>query len=133
MIEIGGGWIINMSWFLGLLSGCVFESIRYSVSKGGIIALTTTMASEHGREGIRVNAIAPGYLYTPMVADKMTDEQRDLRRQASPLGTEGTGWDVAWGALYLASEEARWVTGIVLPIDGGILTTSPLSMHHHLK
>ena len=133
MIENGGGSIINMSSFLGLRSGSVFESIPYSVSKGGIIALTTTMASEHGREGIRVNAIAPGYLYTPMVADKMTDEQRELRRKASPLGTEGTAWDVAWGALYLASEEARWVTGIVLPIDGGILTTSPLSMHHHLK
>ena len=91
------------------------------------------MASEHGREGIRVNSIAPGYLYTPMVASKMTDEQRDLRRKASPLGTEGDAWDVAWGAVYLASDEARWVTGIVLPIDGGILATSPLSMHHHLK
>lgn len=133
IVEGGGGSVINMSSFLGLRSGSVFESIPYSVSKGGVIALTTTMASEHGRENVRVNALAPGYLYTPMVAGLMTDEQRELRRRAAPLGTEGTAWDVAWAALFLASDEARWITGVVLPVDAGILTTTPLSMLHHLQ
>lgn len=133
MVEGGGGSIVNMSSFLGLRSGSVFESIPYSVSKGGVIALTTTMASEHGRENVRVNALAPGYLYTPMVSSLMTEEQRDLRRLAAPIGTEGTAWDVAWAALFLASDEARWITGVVLPVDAGILTTTPLSMLHHLK
>ena len=133
MIQGGGGSIVNMSSILGLRSGSVFESVPYSVSKGGVVALTTTMASEHGRDNIRINALAPGYLYTPMVAGLMTDEQRELRRRAAPMGTEGTAWDVAWAALFLASDEARWVTGVVLPVDAGILTTTPLSMLHHLK
>ena len=132
IIESGGGSIVNMSSFLGLRSGSVFESVPYSVSKGGIIALTTTMAAEHGREGIRVNAIAPGYLYTPMVAGQLSEKQRELRRKAAPLGTEGTAWDVAWACLFLSSDEARWITGIVLPVDGGIMTTSPLTMFEHL-
>jgi len=133
MVKGGGGSIVNMSSFLGLRSGSVFESIPYSVSKGGVVALTTTMASEHGRENVRVNALAPGYLYTPMVSSLMTEEQRNLRRLAAPMGTEGTAWDVAWAALFLASDEARWITGVVLPVDAGILTTTPLSMLHHLK
>lgn len=132
MIESGGGSIVNMSSFLGLRSGSVFESVPYSVSKGGIIALTTTMAAEHGREGIRINAIAPGYLYTPMVAGQLNDKQRTLRRKAAPLGTEGTAWDVAWACLFLSSDEARWITGVVLPVDGGIMTTSSLTMFEHL-
>ena len=133
IIEGGGGTVIHMSSFLGLRSGSVFESIPYSVSKGGVVALTTTMASEHGRENVRVNALAPGYLYTPMVAGRMTDEQRELRRRAAPLGTEGTAWDVAWAALFLASDEARWITGVVLPVDGGIMATTPLSMLQYLQ
>ena len=95
-------------------------------------ALTTAMASEHGRDNIRVNAIAPGYLYTPMVAANMTEELRELRRRSAPLGTEGTAWDVGWAAIYLASDEARWVTGVTLPVDAGILATSPLAMHHRM-
>tara|TARA_Y100000758_G_C15984558_1_gene398178 strand:- start:24 stop:836 length:813 start_codon:yes stop_codon:yes gene_type:complete len=132
IIESGGGSIVNMSSFLGLRSGSIFESVPYSVSKGAIIALTTTMAAEHGREGVRVNAIAPGNIYTPMVAGQLNEKQRVLRRKAAPLGTEGTAWDVAWACLFLSSDEARWVTGAVLPVDGGLLTTSPLSMLQHL-
>ena len=54
----------------------------------------------------------------------MSDEAREIRRESTPLGTEGTAWDVAWAAVYLASDEARWVTGVVLPVDGGITITS---------
>ena len=132
MVEGGGGSIINMSSILGLRAGTSFESAPYSTSKGGVIALTTTMSSEHGRDNIRVNAIAPGLIHTPMVSS-MTDEERDLRRRAAPLGTEGTAWDVAWAALFLASDESRWVSGVVLPVDAGLIATTPLAMLHHLR
>ena len=91
------------------------------------------MARDHAPEGIRVNALAPGYLYTPMVADALTDEMRDLRRRAAPLGTEGTAWDVGWAAVFLASDEARWITGVVLPVDAGLIVTTPLAMLDQLR
>ena len=76
-----------------------------------------------GPQGIRVNAIAPGTVWTPMVED-LGPEARERRRRATPLGTEGTGWDVGWGAVYLASDESRWVTGHVLVIDAGLTVTT---------
>lgn len=102
--------------------------MSYSASKGGVIALTTAMAVQHGRGNIRVNCIAPGAIYTPMVAGEMTEEARDLRRRSNPLGTEGTAWDVAWAAVFLASDEAGWITGAVLPIDGGRTATTSISL-----
>ena len=57
----------------------------------------------------------------------MDDDLRQVRKRAAPLGTEGTAWDVAWAAVYLASDEARWVTGITLPVDAGLLATSPVT------
>jgi NAD(P)-dependent dehydrogenase (short-subunit alcohol dehydrogenase family) len=132
MIEAGGGSIVNVSSIAGLRSGSRGHNIAYSASKGGVIALTTAMAVDHGRDNIRVNAIAPGHIYTPMVSE-MTHETRDLRRRAAPLGTEGTAWDIAWAALFLASDEARWISGVVLPVDAGVLATTPLAMLHHLR
>ena len=79
-----------------------------------------SMAGDHGRDNIRVNAIAPGAVYTPLVAPFLDDQARERRREASMLGTEGTAWDVAWAAVYLASDESRWVTGIVLTVDAGV-------------
>ena len=63
----------------------------------------------------------------------MTEETRDLRRRAGPLGTEGTAWDIAWAAVFLASDEARWISGVVLPVDAGLLATTPLAMLEHLR
>jgi NAD(P)-dependent dehydrogenase (short-subunit alcohol dehydrogenase family) len=118
MIKNGGGSIINLSSVAGLQGG--HPSLLYPTSKGAVLALTRAMASHHGRDGIRVNCIAPGTVYTPMVASRgMTPELRQARRERTLLGTEGTGWDIGYGALYLASDESRWVTGITLPIDGG--------------
>lgn len=122
MIEQGGGAIINISSIAGMRG---YDAVAYSVSKGGVIALTRTMAMQHARDNIRVNCIAPGPVYTPMVAEGLTEEDRALRRTSVPLGIEGTAWDVAWAAVYLASDEARWVTGVVLPVDGGITVTTP--------
>jgi NAD(P)-dependent dehydrogenase (short-subunit alcohol dehydrogenase family) len=78
------------------------------------------MAAHHAADGIRVNAVAPGMVYTPMVyAGGMSEDVRAARRNRSLLKVEGTGWDVGNAVLYLVSDEARWVTGIVLPVDAG--------------
>jgi NAD(P)-dependent dehydrogenase (short-subunit alcohol dehydrogenase family) len=118
----GGGAIVNISSISALRPRGLTP---YTVSKGAVIALTRAMAVDHAAQGIRVNCIAPGPVYTPMVyAAGMTPELRDQRRRASPLGIEGTGWDIANAALFLASDEARYITGVVLPVDGGVTLTS---------
>jgi NAD(P)-dependent dehydrogenase (short-subunit alcohol dehydrogenase family) len=123
MARTGGGSIVTTSSISAIrprgLTG-------YSAAKGAVIALTRAMAIDHAEAGIRVNCIAPGPIYTPMVyAGGMDDELRDRRRQASPLGIEGTGWDVGYAALFLCSEEARYITGCTLPVDGGVSIRSP--------
>ena len=112
----GGGSIVNLTSVAGLQGG--HPSLLYPTSKGAVISLTRAMAAHHGRDGIRVNCIAPGTVYTPMVASRgMTPEMRKARSERTLLGTEGTGWDIGYGALFLASDEARWITGVVLPVD----------------
>ena len=124
MIESGGGSIINISSIAGLRAN---GTTPYSTSKAAVIGLTFSMAGDHGRDNIRVNCIAPGLVYTPMVAPRMDEALRRTRREAAPLGTEGTAWDVAWAAVFLASEESRWVTGVVIPVDAGLSITTPVS------
>ncbi len=133
MIESGGGSIINVSSIAGLRAGSGGAAVPYATSKAGVVGLTTTMAVTHGRDNVRVNCIAPGHIYTPMVSGTMPDEYRDLRRRAGPLGTEGDAWDIAWAAVFLASDESRWVSGIVMPVDAGLLATTPLAMLNHLR
>jgi NAD(P)-dependent dehydrogenase (short-subunit alcohol dehydrogenase family) len=124
MRRSGGGAIVNLSSVAGLIGG--HPGLLYSTSKGAIVNLTRSMAAHHGREGIRVNAVAPGMVYTPMVYSRgMPDEMREARRRRSLLQTEGTGWDVGQAVLYLASDEARWVTGVTLPVDAGATAGSP--------
>ena len=132
MVETGGGSIINVSSVDGLRAG-VWRNIPYAAAKGGVIALTRNMAVHHGRDNIRVNCVAPGLIYTPMVSDNLSEELRDLRRRIAPLGTEGTAWDVAQAVLFLASDESRWISGVVLPIDAGFLATTALSMLPYLR
>ena len=121
MAANGGGAIVNISSISALRPRGLTP---YSTSKGAIIALTRAMAVDHAPQGIRVNCIAPGPVFTPMVAGGMSDELREQRRLASPLQIEGTAWDIGWAAVYLASDEARYVTGIVLTVDGGVTVTS---------
>lgn len=118
MIRNGSGAIVNLSSVAGLTGG--HRGLLYATSKGAIVNMTRAMAAHHGRDGIRVNAIAPGMVYTPMVyAGGMTPELRDARRRRSLLQIEGTGWDVGQAVLFLASDEARWITGVTLPVDAG--------------
>lgn len=117
MIKIGAGAIVNIASVAGLRGGTA--SLLYPTSKGAVVSMTRAMASHHGTQGIRVNCVAPGMVYTPMVAGRMTPEMREVRRKRSLLQTEGSGWDVGHAVAYLASDEARWVTGVVLPVDAG--------------
>jgi NAD(P)-dependent dehydrogenase (short-subunit alcohol dehydrogenase family) len=110
----------------------------YSAAKGGVHALTVDMAYSHGRQGIRVNAIAPGHITTPLVFataghTAATEFRQKLAAASGLLGTEGNGWDVAWAAAFLASDEARWITGVTLPVDAGVMVVTPLMMEPHLR
>jgi len=118
----GGGSIITISSLSALRPRGLTP---YTTSKGAVIALTQAMAVDHAAQRIRANCIAPGPVYTPMVAGGMTPELRERRAKASPLGLEGNGWDIGWAAVFLASPESRWITGIVLPVDGGASLVGP--------
>ena len=133
MIEAGGGSIINLSSIVGLRAGSGRPSHPYAASKAGIIGLSNSMAVHYGRDNVRVNCIAPGHIRSPMVVRHSTEEMLDLRRRAGPLGTDGTPWDVAWAALFLASDEARWISGAPLPVDAGLLAATPLAMFPYLR
>ena len=123
MTRSGGGSIINIS-SIGALRPRGLTP--YSVSKGAVIALTRAMAVDHGKENVRVNCLAVGPVHTPMATRAgMSAERRERRRQASVLGIEGTGWDTAYAALFFASDESRYITGAVLPVDGGTTLTGP--------
>ncbi len=122
MMQTGGGSIINISSIAGLRA---HMSTPYTASKAGVIGLTISMAADHARDNIRVNAIAPGLVYTPMVAPRMDDDLREYRRNSAPMQVEGTGWDVGYAAVFLASDEARWITGVVLPVDAGLCAVHP--------
>ena len=118
MIETaGGGSIVNISSISAIRPRGL---TAYSTSKGAVIALTKAMAVDHGKDGIRVNCVAPGPVYTPMVAAPgMSDAAREQRKNASLLKREGTGWDIGRAVVFLCSDWARYITGQVLVVDGG--------------
>ena len=90
-----------------------------------MIALTRAMAVDHGPQGIRVNCVAPGPVYTPMVyGGGMPDQLREARRRAAVLDLEGTGWDVGNAVVFLCSDQARYITGQTLVVDGGVTLRS---------
>ena len=68
-----------------------------------------------------------------MVAGAMPEQTRERRRKAGPLGTEGNAWDIAYAALFLASDESRWVSGVVLPVDAGLLAATPLAVYQNIR
>ena len=124
MLASGGGSIINISSIAGLRA---HSSTPYTTSKAAVQGLTMSMAADHGPDGIRVNCIAPGLVYSPMVAPRMDADLREIRKNAAPLRTEGDSWDIGYAALFLASDESRWVNGVILPVDAGLTAVTPVT------
>jgi NAD(P)-dependent dehydrogenase (short-subunit alcohol dehydrogenase family) len=120
MISSGGGSIVNIASFVALL-GCSVPQDVYTMSKGGLIALTKSLAVQFAKQGIRANAICPGPIETPMLRRLWSSEEaRNLRLNRIPLGRFGAAEDIVYLGLYLASDEASWTTGAVMVVDGGI-------------
>jgi cyclopentanol dehydrogenase len=119
MRRAGGGSIINISSQLGLV-GVDNSSPQYQASKGAVRLLTKATAIQYASEGIRANSVHPGPIVTPMTAERRADPQTyQLTVSRIPLGRYGQPEDVAFGVLYLASDESSYVTGSELVIDGG--------------
>ncbi|KIX03669.1 uncharacterized protein Z518_07222 [Rhinocladiella mackenziei CBS 650.93] len=113
------GSIVNMGSVAGIKGGT--PHLLYPTSKGAIVNLTRAMAAHHASQGIRVNCVCPGMVYTPMMyAGGMSEEAREARKNRSLLKTEGNGWDVGCAVRFLAGPEARWITGVILPVDAGV-------------
>lgn len=124
MRQQGSGSIISIS---SIAAVCSVGMLAYKTSKAGINAMTHQMALGNAKYGIRVNAIMPGLMDTPMAIEGISaarnigkDALRQERDAQVPLGRKmGTGWDIAHASLFLASDEARFITGVILPVDGG--------------
>ncbi|KAJ5506763.1 Short-chain dehydrogenase/reductase SDR [Penicillium expansum] len=120
--EIKGS-IVNMGSVAGLKGGT--PHLLYPTAKGAIVNMTRAMAAHHSPDGIRVNCM----LYTPMMYGKgMSEEAREARRKRSLLGTEGNGWDCAGAVVFLAGPHARWMTGVILPVDAGTTAAVGIGM-----
>ncbi len=131
MASGGGGSIVNVS-SVGAMRSIGFAA--YSAAKGGMISLTQEMAAQHGPQGVRANVVMPGNIQTPRTQGATrrlgTDVEAMARRASTvlPLGrtTHGSGWDIGYAALFLASDESSWITGQVLVADGGANVTTPV-------
>lgn len=125
MRDQGSGSIVNISSLAGIAGG---HQVAYEISKAGVNRLTTGVAQANASKGIRCNAIAPGLMNTPMAVEgiahatgQTVEKVRADRDHRVPLGAKmGSGWDTAYAALFLASDEARFITGVILPVDGGM-------------
>ena len=125
MREQGGGAIVNISSLASIAGG---NQVAYEVSKAGVNRLTTSVAAANARHLIRCNAVLPGLMDTPMAivgisqaSGRTQEETRAMRNARVPLGAKmGTAWDTAHAALFLASDEAKFISGVLLPVDGGM-------------
>ncbi|WP_333585464.1 SDR family NAD(P)-dependent oxidoreductase [Phenylobacterium sp.] len=125
MREAGGGAIVNISSLASIAGG---NQVAYEVSKAAMNRLTTSVAQANAKYGVRCNAVLPGLMDTPMAVDGIAratgqtpQAVRDARSARVPLGGQmGTAWDTAYAALFLACDESRFVTGVLLPVDGGM-------------
>jgi NAD(P)-dependent dehydrogenase (short-subunit alcohol dehydrogenase family) len=120
MLESGGGSIINVASFVALM-GAATAQIAYTASKGAVLSMTREIAVEYARRGIRANALCPGPIETPLLAELMSDPERRARRLVHiPIGRLGRAEEVVRAALWLASDESSLMTGAALVVDGGI-------------
>lgn len=124
----GGGSIINTASFVAIL-GAATPQLAYTASKGAVLSMSRELSAIHAREGIRVNALCPGPLYTELLMKYLnTEEKRQRRLVHIPMGRFGQAKEIAYAALYLASDESSFVTGSEFLVDGGITAayTTPL-------
>jgi NAD(P)-dependent dehydrogenase (short-subunit alcohol dehydrogenase family) len=125
MRAAGGGAIVNIGSVAGLKGG--HPSLLYPTSKGAVVNMTRAMAVHHAKDGIRVNCICPGMVYTPMVqANDMTPAKREARRKRSILQVEGSGWDIGAAVAFLCGGKSRWMTGAIVPVDAGATAIAAL-------
>ena len=119
MRKVGGGSIVNISSIYGIVGSP--GSAAYHAAKGAIRIFTKAAAIQHAQDKIRVNSVHPGYAETPMTRESFADpERRDWMLSRTPLGRPGTAYDIAYGILFLASDESSYLTGSELVIDGGV-------------
>ena len=126
MEKQGSGSIVNISSDAAIRQ-MAYPAISYSASKAGIIALTREVALQYASKGIRANVVMPGTMKTPLVVASLTntyagdiDKIMEERDASCPMGHQGDAWDVAYAALFLASDEAKYITGTTLVVDGGL-------------
>ena len=120
MLASGGGSIVNVASFVALM-GAATAQIAYTASKGGVLAMTREIAVEYARQGIRANALCPGPIQTPLLEELLSDPDRRARRMVHiPMGRLGRAEELAKAALFLASDDASFMTGAALVVDGGI-------------
>jgi len=120
MVDSGGGSIVNVASFVALM-GAATAQVAYTASKGGVLSFTRELAVEYARQGIRANALCPGPIETPLLAELLADPERRNRRLVHiPMGRLGRPEEVARAALFLASDESSFMTGSALVVDGGI-------------
>ena len=116
----GGGSIINMSSICGLV-GHKFTTEAYTITKGALTLMTKSVGVRYAKDNIRCNSIHPSTVYTPLVEEMFKDPEKKAQRFGEiPLGRLATAEDVAYAALYLASNEAAFLSGVALPVDGGL-------------
>ena len=124
----GGGAIVNIS-SLASIRWTGYPYVSYYASKAALNHFTRAIAIEYAAKGIRANAILPGVMDTPHIQKQISgyygslDEMKAKRDAISPMKRQGDGWDIAWASVFLASDEARYITGVELPIDGGLHAT----------
>jgi NAD(P)-dependent dehydrogenase (short-subunit alcohol dehydrogenase family) len=119
MISQGGGVILSTASIAGLVG--LARSSAYSAAKAGVIGLSRTVALEYGPQNIRVNCICPGFIHTPMLGRVLGDRPEAVLTPHAPLRRVGQPNDIARAAVYLASDEAAYVTGVPFVVDGGYI------------
>jgi len=125
MLRQGGGAIVNISSLAGAAINR-YPYYSYYASKAGLNHFTRALAVQYARQGIRANVVAPGIMDTPLVREQIAGQYDDhaammrARDAMSPMGRQGTAWDVARAAVFLASDDAAYITGVCLPVDGGL-------------